>query len=141
MPDARVARGGSVRLVVSTWRSARLRLAVAVVAVAVAPGRPARRARAAAAGSAGYAGRVAARASGGCGHAHPASKRRHGRARGLRVPIPVIEPLPDACLSRYPNGTLVTVTAVPVPAVPGARFDRWSDYRCADEEPVCVRRR
>jgi hypothetical protein len=54
------------------------------------------------------------------------------------VGVPVTEAsLPDACSARHPEGTRVTVTAVPDPAVPGSSFDRWSDYRCPDE-PSCT---
>lgn len=44
--------------------------------------------------------------------------------------VPQYERLPDVCAPRYRKGTVVSVTAVPDPDVPGARFVRWSDYRC-----------
>lgn len=46
------------------------------------------------------------------------------------VEVPQFRRLPDVCSPRYRRGTAVTVTAVPNPAVPGARFVGWSDYRC-----------
>jgi hypothetical protein len=52
-------------------------------------------------------------------------------AGDCRVDVPLFGNLPEPCSPRYPAGTRVTVTAVPDAAVPGARFVRWSDYRCA----------
>jgi len=46
------------------------------------------------------------------------------------IAVPQYDRLPDACTPRYRKRTLVTVRAVADPAVPGARFIRWSDYRC-----------
>lgn len=48
-----------------------------------------------------------------------------------RIDPPLFGDLPAACSPRYRSGTRVAVTAVPDAAVPGARFVRWSDYRCA----------
>lgn len=53
-----------------------------------------------------------------------------------RVEVPLFGELPDACSPRYPDGTRVAITAVPDAAVPGARFVRWSDYRCGTG-PTC----
>ena len=43
-----------------------------------------------------------------------------------------------ACTHRYPKGARVTVTATPDAAVPGARFVRWSDYRCRPASRSCT---
>lgn len=51
--------------------------------------------------------------------------------------VPVFDPLPAVCAPRYPKGTTVTVTAHPDPAVDGARFVRWSDFRCPPA-PSCT---
>lgn len=51
------------------------------------------------------------------------------------VGVPVTESkIPDACISRAKR---VVMTAVPDGGVPGARFDRWSDYRCPPT-PQCT---
>lgn len=52
------------------------------------------------------------------------------------VALPLFDPLPNVCAPRYPNFTRVSVTALPDPAVPGARFVRWSDYHCGTT-PTC----
>ena len=54
------------------------------------------------------------------------------------VEVPVFAPLPTPCSPRYPKGTPVTVTAVPDPNVAGARFVRWSDFRCSNLRPTCT---
>jgi hypothetical protein len=55
-----------------------------------------------------------------------------------RPAAPCLE-LPDpACAPRYPRGTRVTLTAVPDASVPGARFVRWSDYRCPAAGRSCT---
>ncbi|MEA2418516.1 MAG: trimeric autotransporter adhesin [Thermoleophilaceae bacterium] len=43
-----------------------------------------------------------------------------------------------ACVPRYPKGARVTVTATPDATVPGARFVRWSDYRCPPTGRTCT---
>lgn len=51
------------------------------------------------------------------------------------VGVPVTESkIPDGCVSRAKR---VVMTAVPDATVPGARFDRWSDYRCPPT-PQCT---
>lgn len=47
-------------------------------------------------------------------------------------------PCGTTCSPRYAKGTRVTVTAVPDAAVPGARFVRWSDYRCPATGRSCT---
>lgn len=44
----------------------------------------------------------------------------------------------EGCSPRYPTGTRVTATAVPDATVPGARFVRWSDYRCRPDRRTCT---
>ena len=54
---------------------------------------------------------------------------------------PALPCAPDAaagCYRRYPAGTRVTLTAVPDAAVAGARFVRWSDYRCPSSGRSCT---
>jgi len=43
-----------------------------------------------------------------------------------------------SCSADYAKGKRVTVTAVPDAAVPGARFVRWSDYRCSPTRRSCT---
>ena len=43
-----------------------------------------------------------------------------------------------ACTPRYPKGARVRVTATPDATVPGARFVRWSDYRCRPAARSCT---
>jgi hypothetical protein len=54
------------------------------------------------------------------------------------VDRPVFDPLPLPCRPRYPQGTQVTVTAHPDPSVDGARFVRWSDFRCSSSSLSCT---
>jgi hypothetical protein len=42
------------------------------------------------------------------------------------------------CYRGYPTGTRVTLTAVPDVAIAGARFVRWSDYRCPSSGRSCT---
>ena len=53
------------------------------------------------------------------------------------VEHPVFAPLPAPCSPRYPIGTRVTVTAHPDTTVEGARFVRWSDFRCPKASLTC----
>ena len=64
--------------------------------------------------------------------------RRGGATAGAlcTVVLPLFDALPNVCAPRYPNFSSVTVTAVPDPSVPGARFVRWSDYHCP-QTPTC----
>ena len=48
------------------------------------------------------------------------------------------EPCGTSCSPRYAKGKRVTVTAVPDAAVAGARFVRWSDYRCPPNRRSCT---
>jgi hypothetical protein len=57
------------------------------------------------------------------------------------VERPLFGDLPLPCSPRYPTGTSVRVTAVPDPSVPGARFVRWSDYRCPRSASCTLRMR
>jgi hypothetical protein len=54
------------------------------------------------------------------------------------VEHPVFAPLPAPCSPRYPTGTRITVTAHPDPNVDGARFVRWSDFRCSNSSLSCT---
>jgi hypothetical protein len=54
------------------------------------------------------------------------------------LPRPPLSPLPPECTPRFPTGTKVTVTAVPDPAVPGARFVGWSDFTCPASSTTCT---
>ena len=51
---------------------------------------------------------------------------------------PCTETFGEECSGRYPTGTRVTVTAIPDPTVPEARFVRWSDYRCPATRRSCT---
>ena len=57
-------------------------------------------------------------------------------AAACRIDPPLFGDHPVACSPRYRNGTRVTIRAIPDAAVPGARFVRWSDYRCG-RTPTC----
>lgn len=47
-------------------------------------------------------------------------------------------PCGTSCSPRYAKGKRDTVTAAPDAAVPGARFVRWSDYRCSPARRSCT---
>ncbi len=64
----------------------------------------------------------------------PAETGRPAARCAIDPPLFGDHPVP--CAPRYRNGTRVTIRALRDAAVPGARFVRWSDYRCGST-PTC----